>query len=144
MTKPQVRVGVGVIVERDGKILLGLRSSKHAKNTWAFPGGHLEFGETPEECARRETMEEAGLILDNPRRVAFTNDIFEDSGKHYITIFVHGFARAGEEPRRMEPDKCAGWQWCAPDALPRPLMLTIINLLKDGYKLPSTPKAEAA
>lgn len=130
----QVRVGVGVIIERGGKILLGLRKSKHGENTWAFPGGHLEVGETPEQCATREVMEEVGLPLLNPRRYAFTNDIF-DSGKHYVTIFVKGALPPGEEPRNMEPEKCAGWQWFSPDALPRPLMLTIVNLLKDGYKL---------
>jgi 8-oxo-dGTP diphosphatase len=135
-----VRVGVGVIVEREGKILLGLRTGQHSANTWAFPGGHLEFGETPEACAAREVMEETGVILENISRHAFTNDIFADSGKHYITLFMHGTLPPGQEPRNMEPDKCAGWQWFDPAHLPQPLMLTIVNLLRDGHGLTKTGK----
>lgn len=139
---PQVRVGVGVIVERDGKILLGLRKTKHSENTWAFPGGHLEVGETPEQCAAREAMEEAGITLENITRHTFTNDIFGD--RHYITIFMRGTVARGQEPRNMEPDKCAGWEWHSPDQLPQPLMLPIINLLKDGHKLTVPPSQKAA
>lgn len=135
MTSAYVRVGVGVIVERDGKILLGQRTIEHGENTWGFLGGHLESGETPEACAAREAMEEAGVTLDNISRHAFTNDIFNESGKHYITLFMRATLPQGQEPRNMEPDKCAGWQWFDPAALPEPLMLPIINLLKDGHSL---------
>ncbi|HNA62172.1 MAG TPA: NUDIX domain-containing protein [Rhabdochlamydiaceae bacterium] len=55
------RIGVGCVVERDGMVLLGQRKGAHAEGFWAFPGGHLEFGETVEACARRELVEETGL-----------------------------------------------------------------------------------
>lgn len=55
---------------------------------WQFPGGHLEFGETPLQCAERETLEETGLVVSAKRVVAVTNDVFAESGKHYITLFV--------------------------------------------------------
>jgi 8-oxo-dGTP diphosphatase len=139
-----VRVGVGVIIERDGKILLGLRKSQHAENTWAFPGGHLEFGETPEQCAIREVREEVGVLLENPRRHAFTNDIFSESAKHYVTIFVKGILAPGQEPCNAEPEKCAGWQWFDPAHLPQPLMPTITNFLKDGYKLVESSSLEVS
>ena len=45
------KVGVGVIVRREGRILLGKRKGSHGENTWAPPGGHLEFMESVEECA---------------------------------------------------------------------------------------------
>jgi 8-oxo-dGTP diphosphatase len=141
---PRVRVGVGIVIERDGMVLLGLRKSSHGENTWAFPGGHLEYGETPEQCAAREAMEEVGVTLENFRRLAFTNDIFEVSGKHYITLFIKSALPAGQEPRNMEPEKCGGWHWFSPDALPQPLMLTIVNLLKDGHRLTDAPVSKAA
>ena len=49
----QVRVGVGVVIMRNGKILLGERIGSHGANTWATPGGHLEVGESIEACAAR-------------------------------------------------------------------------------------------
>jgi len=55
---------------------------------WQFPGGHLEFGETPLQCAERETLEETSLVVRAKRVVAVTNDVFAESGKHYITLFV--------------------------------------------------------
>ena len=55
------RVGIGVIVMRNGLVLLGERIGAHGAGTWALPGGHLEFGESVEQCARREVWEETGL-----------------------------------------------------------------------------------
>ena len=56
-----IRVGVGVIIVRDGNVLLGERAGSHGAGTWALPGGHLEFGETVADCARREVLEETGF-----------------------------------------------------------------------------------
>ncbi len=50
--------GVGVLVVRDGKILVGLRRTE---GTFCGPGGHIEEGETPEEAAVREALEEFGI-----------------------------------------------------------------------------------
>src|SRR5205085_103309 len=54
--EPQRRpaVGVSVILLRGGLVLLGQRLASHGAGTWQFPGGHLEFGEAIEDCARRE------------------------------------------------------------------------------------------
>lgn len=63
--------------------ILGLESGQ-----WAFPGGHLEYGEEITDCAERETLEETGLNVKGRKIVSVTNDIFTDLGKHYITMFV--------------------------------------------------------
>ena len=55
------RVVVGVIVERDGQVLLQQRAIDPRRGFWTFPGGFLEFGEWPAEGAARETKEEVGL-----------------------------------------------------------------------------------
>jgi 8-oxo-dGTP diphosphatase len=83
MDYPQV--GVTVIIEEKGKVLLIQRRCAHGAGSWSTPGGHLEFGESPEHCAIRETLEEVGIEIGNVRFVAVTNDIFKDSGKHYIS-----------------------------------------------------------
>lgn len=58
------------------------------KGKWAFPGGHLEYGEEIIDCAERETLEETGLKVKGRDIVAVTNDVFTELGKHYITMFV--------------------------------------------------------
>ena len=58
------KVGVGVAVFQEGRILLGKRKGAHGDGEWGFPGGHLELGETVEECARRELFEETGMQVE--------------------------------------------------------------------------------
>lgn len=80
--------------------------------TWQLPGGHLEYGEDPLSCAERETLEETGLSVQATRIAAVENSVFEDVGKHYITLFVVcEMVDGGEQPKVLEPEKCEGWYW---------------------------------
>ena len=126
------KVGVGVIVIRNQKVLLGQRRNAHGEGTWNFPGGHLDFGEEIIDCAVRETKEETGLDLENAQVGPITNDIFTQEHKHYITIFVIGYSTQGE-PQVLEPHKCESWQWFAWDNLPQPLFLPIQHLLEKNF-----------
>jgi 8-oxo-dGTP diphosphatase len=133
-TKPQVRVGIGVFVyKRIGehrRFLMGLRKGSHGAGEWSLPGGHLEFKESMEHCAKREVMEEAGVRIKNIFPLDYyTNDIFEKENKHYITIYF-GADYAGGKVRIMEPDKCDKWEWFTWDKLPYPIFLPIQNLKK--------------
>lgn len=127
-----VRVGIGSIILDNNKVLLGQRLGSHGENQWAFPGGHLEFGETPEECAIRETFEETGLVINNVLRGPWTNDFFEAENKHYITLFMVARYMGGEVVLK-EPHRCKEWKWHSFHSLPKPLFLTIQNMLKLGY-----------
>lgn len=127
------KVGIGVIVFKDGKILLGKRKNSHGDGAWSFPGGHLEFGESWEECAKRETMEETGISIKNIRFGAVTNDIFQTEEKHYITIFMLSDYNFGEV-QIMEPEKCEKWDWFSWNQLPQPLFVPIQNVLKTGFE----------
>lgn len=122
-------IGVGVLVWNGDRLLLGKRISAHSENSWQFPGGHLEFGETVVDCARREVEEEAGITICNIIPGGFTNAVFVDAEKHYVTLFVSSEYESGE-PRVMEPEKCEQWQWFRWDQLPEPLFLPIRNFLK--------------
>ena len=130
----EVRVGVAAVVLREGRILLGERIGSHGAHTWATPGGHLEMGEGIEECARRETLEETGLVVESFKKLSFTNDIFEKEGKHYVTLFVVASCSSGE-PRVTEPNKCKQWKWFELDNLPEPLFLPLANLLQDPVSI---------
>ncbi len=109
------KVGLGVLVRKNGKMLIGKRKVKNGNGMYAFPGGHLEFGETWDECAQREVMEETGLdvkivpFLEHQWYLFVTNDIL-DKDRHYITIWMLADWKGGE-PQNLEPHKCEGWSW---------------------------------
>jgi len=129
LEKKYPRVGMGIFVFKDGKFLLGKRKNAHGAGEWALPGGHLEFNEELESCARREVKEETGVEIKNIRFSTITNDIFKKEGKHYITIFMLSDWAEGT-PGVIEPDKCEEWKWVSKDNLPEPLFLPLDNLLK--------------
>lgn len=132
MNKDIPRVGVGVIIKKENKVLLGERKGAHGESTWGFPGGHLEFLESVEDCARREVSEETGLELGEIEVHVFTNDLFTDENKHYITIYAVADWQSGD-PQILEPDKCNAWEWHSWDTLPIPLFLPIQNLKKTDF-----------
>jgi 8-oxo-dGTP diphosphatase len=126
------KVGVGVIVKKDGKILLQKRQGSHGHGMWSLPGGHLEFGEQVEDCAARETLEETGVAIKDIRVLGFTNDTMPD-GKHYITIFVESSHASGEASIR-EPEKTTDIGWFSWDSLPQPLFWPLKSFVeKRGY-----------
>lgn len=128
------RIGVGICIIKDGMVLMGQRINAHGNGTWAFPGGHLEFGETLTECAQREVLEETGLRIANVRRGPYVEDIFHRENKHYITIIMIADYIAGE-PVVLEPHKCLQWDWFTLHNLPQPLFLTFENLTRDNINL---------
>ncbi|KAL2061605.1 hypothetical protein VTL71DRAFT_6982 [Oculimacula yallundae] len=121
-TPPQIGVGVGVFIlqspnepSSNPSFLIGKRIGSHGAGTFALPGGHLEFGETVEECAAREVLEETGLRISKIRFLTATNDVMEREGKHYVTLFVVGVRcpeDEGKEAEVLEKEKCEGWEWC--------------------------------
>jgi 8-oxo-dGTP diphosphatase len=129
------KVGVGGIILRGNKVLLGLRKSEHGQGMWGFPGGHLEYGESPEACIAREILEETGLIADlkNIEKGPYTNDIFEGGEKkHYITLFFIIRDVMGELLVKEE-EKCERWEWFLWEEMPDNVFLPIVNLKKSGY-----------
>ena len=126
------KVGVGVIVIKDGKVLLGKRKNVHGAGSWQFPGGHLEFNESLEDCTRREVFEEVGLKIKNIHQGSFTNDVFTNEKKHYITLFALSEFDSGELVNK-EPEKAESWGWYEWDNLPRPLFSPIENLIKQNF-----------
>lgn len=121
-------VGVAVCVKRGSQFLLGLRKGAHASGTWSFPGGHLELGESFEDCVHRELREETGLEIDRPEFWCVTNDWYPDEGLHYVTLVYSG-NHVGGSLKVKEPDKCEEWRWFSPSDLPKPLMPPIERLL---------------
>jgi ADP-ribose pyrophosphatase YjhB (NUDIX family)/SAM-dependent methyltransferase len=128
------RVGVGIIITKGNQVLLLRRHNVHGAGSWSTPGGHLDFGESPEVCAIREAKEETNVTVTNVRFRAVTNDFFAAEGKHYITLWLEG-DYAGGEPRVNAAYEMAEVGWFAWDALPQPLFLSLQQLL-DGNHYP--------
>jgi 8-oxo-dGTP diphosphatase len=132
MEKERPKVGVGIIIIKENKVLLGRRKNAHGDGSWSFPGGHLEFNETPEHCAAREVMEETGIKIKNIRFGTITNDIFKKEKKHYITIHMLSDYASGKV-KIKEPDKFEKIEWFEWNKLPKPLFVPLQNLLKQKY-----------
>lgn len=129
----QVRVGVGLyIINEKNELLLGLRKSPHGSGTWCPPGGHLEFGESFEQAGVREAREETDLVVDikDVQILGCTNDIYQKTDKHYITIQMITRKFSGEI-KITEPEKWQIWQWFALSDLPTNLFLSAHNFLKN-------------
>ena len=126
------RIGIGVLIFNDQK--LGKRIEAHGKSTYAPPGGHLEFGESFEGCAIREVLEETGCLIQNPKFLAITNDIFPKEEKHYISILMKAVFIPGQEIQNLELNKTEKWQWFPLSQLPSPLFLPLQQLINQkGY-----------
>jgi len=116
-----VLVGLGIMILReDGKVLIGKRNGEFVPE-YSIPGGSLEAGETFEEGAIREVMEETGMAIKNPKVVSISNNLetYKKTGKHYISVNLLVTDFSGE-PKVMEKDKCSGYIWCDPKKVPEP------------------------
>jgi 8-oxo-dGTP diphosphatase len=135
--KSRPLIGVGVFLthpDHPNKILLGKRKGAHGAGQWSLPGGHLEYGEDFQTVCRREVKEETNLDLANVvQKVDFTNDLFPDIGKHYVTLFFT--ASCSGVAKNMEPDKCDGWRWVEIDKAPRPLFPPLEQMLTEMGKI---------
>jgi 8-oxo-dGTP diphosphatase len=138
MNNPKPKVGVGVMVLKGDKLLLGLRSvdpakadsELHGEGTWTMPGGKMEFGEEPHETAARELLEETGMRLRSCRLVSVSSEHNGDA--HFVTL---GFLCDGfeGEPKVMEPDEITEWKWFPLKELPRNLFVPSRSLLNNYF-----------
>lgn len=132
MSDKIARVGVGVFIFKNGTFLMGKRHNSHGADMWSVPGGHLEFGETFEQTAKREVLEETGMVIKNIRFGAVTNDLFPDDDKHYVSVWMLSDWESGVETV-TEPDKYTDMTWTDFESLPQPLFLAWEQLLVSPF-----------
>jgi 8-oxo-dGTP diphosphatase len=109
---PHFKVAVQTfVVNKEGKLLMGLRCDAVDGGNWAVPGGHLDVGDTLEECAMRELREETGLVAKRAQQFAYIEQPITISNKHYfhfgyiVTDFIDTPVINGE------PEDIERWEW---------------------------------
>jgi len=126
-----IEISCDMIIQKEGKILMGKRGNVFGKGSWAFPGGHLEFGETVEECARRELKEEVNIVPTKIKVIKIINDIPNTEGQVKHTLrFIFLIEDFSGEIKNNEPDKCDGWEWFDSKKLPSPVFVGHIKPLE--------------
>jgi 8-oxo-dGTP diphosphatase len=132
MADKVTKVGVGVVVVRNNKILLGRRKSKLGHGEWAFPGGGMEWRETIEQTAARELGQETSMRAMKYKQIRVDTEYHPEQDAHYVTICVQALGVFGE-PMLMEPDKCYEWAWFDWFDLPVRLFSATESLVRSGF-----------
>jgi 8-oxo-dGTP diphosphatase len=133
IASPAPRVGVGVLlIDAFGRVLLTLRKRAPEAGHWSIVGGKLDFLETLEQCAVRETFEEVGVNAAIDSLLCITDHCLPGEGQHWVSPAYLGRMLSGEA-KNCEPDKTCEVRWFPLDELPPNLTLTARNAIA-AYK----------
>ncbi len=126
-----IQVCVGVMIFKEGKVLLGKRNGKHAPGEYSFPGGRVDYMESFEDAVKRETEEESGVKIKNIKFQCLAN-IDRYSYRHDVLTGL--VAEWDEGIERTDPNERIGdWSWYDLEELPQPIFL-LTAILIDSYK----------
>ena len=128
MENEKPKVGLGVMIFKDDKVLMGKRKGSHGEGEYAFPGGHVEHLESFETCARRETLEECRIEIKNIK-FQFLANVTAYAPKHYVHIGLTAEYASGDL-KVMEPEKCESWDWYNIESLPEPMFAMCVLAFK--------------
>lgn len=110
------KVGVGVVVVQDGRLLLVRRGVQPGKGLWALPAGYVDADEDPREAAAREAFEETGLRV----RVGAVVDVYASAvtGGHRGASFFLAFEAEVVGGTLAAADDALDAGFFGPDELP--------------------------
>ncbi len=111
-------VGIGAVVIHEGRVLLVRRGVAPSRGLWAVPGGALELGETLQQGAEREILEETGVAI-RAREPVYAFDFFERDGDgrirfHFVIVDVAADYIGGDA---KGADDALEARWLAPEDL---------------------------
>jgi ADP-ribose pyrophosphatase YjhB (NUDIX family) len=131
------RVVAAIIVEHRGRLLLQQRAIEPRAGFWTFPGGFLEFGETTEDGARRETKEEVGLDVE----ITALHGVYARPDVGIVLVVYRG--TSATDAAIVGDFESQAVQWFAPDEIRWPELAfdTTEQALRDYIATPPTNRA---
>ncbi|GAB4455107.1 MAG: NUDIX hydrolase [Bacteroidia bacterium] len=126
-----IKIGCEIFLIQDNTLLLGKRKNCYGEGTWALPGGHLEYGESIIECAKRELKEELGIEGLELRVISIVDNIDERGHYVHISFLLEQFTG---EIQCMEPELCYEWKFFDSANLPQDIFKPHQKILKNYCK----------
>ena len=112
-----IRIRVGVLIWRDGEVLL-VRHEKGGRSYWLVPGGGLDPGETMLEAGAREVLEETGYSVEMGRLHLICEAIDpKPGGRHIVNVVYAGTVRGGTLTVGVDDKSLRDAQWHPLEAL---------------------------
>lgn len=101
--------GVRVVLFNNENQLLLVKQRHEGKDIWMVPGGGIEEGESSQDAAIREVMEETGLIVHVERLLWHVEEVSEERGQRFVNFFlgsiIGGQPELGSDPEFGEDDQ---------------------------------------
>lgn len=136
--QPVILVGsVVVIVDQYGRILLQQR--RHPKGVWGLPGGLMELGESTEQVAKREVLEETGLTVDQLQLIhvysGANHFTVAKNGDQFYTVTTAYYTQNVKGKMMVEPSESIQFQYRDPEDFPEKMIGTHRAILDDFLKI---------
>lgn len=122
-------VGCGIVLLRGDNVLLLRRRRAPEAGTWSLVGGKVDFLERAEDAARRETFEEAGIVVGALSLLGVSEQLLTDEAQHWISLVFLADEFTGD-PVLAEPEKHSDLGWFPLDALPSPLARAVPDAVR--------------
>ncbi len=118
--RQEIAITVDAVIVKDlnssAKILLIKRKNEPYKNKWALPGGFLEATENLEDGAKRELLEETGVVVEDLLQLKAYGDLNRDPRGRTVSIAFIGIVN--KEVRIKAGDDAKEAVWFNLDELP--------------------------
>ena len=132
-SEQRVDCAVAVVVTHARKVLFGRRKTASGGLEWQLPGGWIKMGESPQQAARREVLEETGLLLRDLGFVGTTSNVFS-AHNHSISLYFEAECVDEDSLIVDEREKCSDWEWKSWAEVTENLFLPLALLKQTEYR----------
>jgi len=132
--RPLILVGaVAVIVDDSGRILLEQR--RFPKETWGLPGGLMELGESTEEVAKREVLEETGLTVNDLKLInvysGANHFVKAENGDEFYVVTVAYYTENFEGKVTVDKKESISFEFFGPEKLPAKMVKSHKTIIEE-------------